>query len=122
MGLFFMDKKPSSGNQSGKNRQFASVPPDERERPKPHTSGQVTPREFRLNVVGRWRRSGLSQHDIDMAKNAAAGFLDKDPSGGIGMNYREKGEFVDHLKEDAHRLGLDKKDIARIDEALDQSL
>lgn len=109
MGLFFSDKKPAAPGPGISHS-------------KPHMSGQVTPREFRLDVMGRLRQRGMSQHDRDIVEATAAGFLDKEPNGGVGMTYREKQEFVEHLDRDRTRIGLDHTDIDRISDALDKSL
>lgn len=108
MGLFFADKKPAA-------------PGPGLSHPKSHLHGQVTPREFNRDVMGRLRQSGLSEHDRDIVRASAAGFLDKEVNGDIGMSVREKEEFVEHLGKE-RSLGLDQRDIDRIDQALDKSL
>ena len=39
-----------------------------------------------------------------------------------GMNLREKEEFMGELREDAAKLGLERKDIDHIDDAFNRAL
>lgn len=110
MGLFFADKKPAAPGPGGAHPRQTLA------------HGQVTPREFRNDVMGRLRRDGLDEHDRQLVEATAGGFLDRDPNGDIGMSARETREFVAHLEKERRHIGLEPRDIQRISDALDKSL
>ncbi|MFZ1626736.1 MAG: hypothetical protein WAT81_02975 [Candidatus Moraniibacteriota bacterium] len=108
MALFIPSKKPATPASSA---------------PTPHTYGHVTRREFDCDVLGQLRRDGLNKQERQIVESAAAGHMDS--QGGLsskGMSYREKEEFVEELRDGARELGLEAKDVERIDDALNRAL
>ncbi len=89
--------------------------------PEPRSYGHVTKRELEKEVLGRLRRDGLNERERAIVEAAAEGHLDQQ---GLtrGMNLREKEELMGELREDATKLGLEREDISRIDDAFNRSL
>ena len=106
MSLFFPSKpKPSTGSTT------------------PHTYGHVTRRELEHDVLGHLRRGGgLNAQEREIVEAAAEGHMDSQGFGAKGMDFREKEALVKELREDASKLGLERKDIDRIDDALNKAL
>ena len=108
MGLFF----PSNSNTP------AMTPSAH---PVPHTSGHVTKHELAHDVHARLTASGLSPRKREILEVAAEGHLDSQ-LGSTGISYKEKGELMDTLSHDAHKLGLESKDLSRFSDAMDRSM
>ncbi|TXH07910.1 MAG: hypothetical protein E6Q06_01210 [Candidatus Moraniibacteriota bacterium] len=107
MSLFFPSSKPKpSVSSSGVT---------------PRAYGHVTKRELEKDVLGRLRREGLNERERAIVEAAAEGHMDQQ---GLsrGMNLREKEEFMGELREDAAKLGLEHKDLDRIDDAFNRAL
>jgi hypothetical protein len=106
MSLFFPSSKPKPSLSSG---------------PAPRDYGHVTKRELEKEVLGRLRRDGLNERERAIVEAAAEGHMDQQ---GLsrGMNLREKEELMGELREDAGKLGLERKDIDRIDDAFNRAL
>ncbi len=107
MALFFPSKKP--------------VMPETPAKPAGHTYGHINRRELTHDVLGRLRREGLNERERAIVEAAAEGHMDKQGSSN-GMNYKEKEEFISELREDALKLGLERKDVDRIDDAFNRAL
>lgn len=107
MSLFFPSSKPKP-----------MVTPSS---PAPRAYGHVTKRELEKDVLGRLRRDGLNERERAIVETAAEGHMDAQ---GLtrGMNLREKEEFMGELREDAGKLGLERKDLDRIDDAFNRAL
>lgn len=108
MSLFFPSKPKSSVPSSGSTT--------------PHAYGHVTKRELERDVLGRLRRDGLNDRERAIVEAAAGGHMDKQGFMSTGMDFHEKEELVKELREDAGKLGLEHKDIDRIDDALNRAL
>lgn len=106
MSLFFPSSKPKPSVSSG---------------PAPRAYGHVTKQELQKDVLGRLRRDGLNERERAIVETAAEGHMDAQ---GLsrGMNLREKEEFMGELREDAGKLGLERKDLDRIDDAFNRAL
>lgn len=107
MALFFPSSKPKPSAASS--------------RPAPHAYGHVTKRELERDVLGRLRREGLNERERAIVEATAEGHLDQQGLSS-GMTFREKEEMMGELREDARKLGLENKDLDRIDDALNRSL
>jgi|GEM_PF-6590578 len=108
MGLFF-PSKPSTPS---------TVPSAH---PAPHTSGHVTKHELDHEVHARLQASGMSPRKRDILEVAAGGHLD-DQLGLTGISYKEKGKLMENLSHEAHKLGLESKDLSRFSDAMDRSM
>ena len=105
MALFIPSKKPAAPESS-----------------KPHSYGHVTANELKKDVLGSLRRGGLNPQERAIVETAAEGHMDSQGFSSKGMDYREKEALIAELREDATKLGLERKDIDRIDDAFNRAL
>lgn len=80
-------------------------------------SGHISGREFDRDVIGDLRRSGMSARKRALVEVVGEGYGDKD-HGVHGLNRTEAMGMVEEIKERAHRLGLNKGDIGKIERAV----
>lgn len=85
------------------------------EHPIGRRGGVITRHELAHDV--KTHLSGLTPKERAMVMTAADGHADA-----RGIDYREAQELRAELHENAHRLGLEKEDLPKIDDALNRSL
>ncbi|MFA9262667.1 MAG: hypothetical protein ACEQSB_04950 [Undibacterium sp.] len=110
MSLFFPTPKPHTPPTSGGAA--------------PHAYGHVTKREFEHEVEPRLRRAGMNDQEVSIVRAAAEGHMDKNTGflGSNGMDAHETAELIDELRHDQHHLGLEDKDVTRVEDTLNRSL